>query len=168
MLKEILILFFAFYFLTLVQTGFFIHFRILNQVPNLILVFLFLIIFFDQEFLINLFFLETILAGFFLDLISSRFLGISIIILFLGAFFLKKILKSIRKQNIFSFIFLFLAFTFLYEETIFIVNCLLGGVPCFAPNQFLLIRVAYSLLFAILGFYLCLIFQKKKILGVRR
>lgn len=93
MVKKILILILFFYILVLLQTSFLVHFNIKGIVPNLVLVSVILINFFEKpkEYLG---FLSAIIGGFFLDVFSENFIGFYILILVGLAIFIKFILKK--------------------------------------------------------------------------
>jgi len=167
MLKNIFIFFLVLYFLSSIQINFFIHFGILNQGPNLILVFLFLTIFFNKKISFNLFFPGAFLAGLFLDFINSIPLGLSAFIFLIEIFILREVLKGVRKQNLLVFLFIFLAFALVYEQALIVFDYFSGVKPLPLYNKFVLIRVSYSLFFGLLAFWLCLIFKHQKVLGTR-
>ena len=110
-MKRILILFFIFYFLCLVQTSFLIHFGIFNKGLNLVLIALFLFIFFSPAKQMPW---ESFLAGFFLDLFSKNIFGVSMIILFLLGILIKKILSHIKTTNILIILVLLVFFQSIY------------------------------------------------------
>ena len=91
--KYIIILF-LFFFCTLIQVSFLPFFALEHQVPNLVLILFFTLVFFDgqrphgdlnsfsliQEFLNPRNFFYAFVAGFFLDIFSDRPLGFSMIV----------------------------------------------------------------------------------------
>lgn len=151
MFKRTLILFLIFYILILFQTSFLTHFEILGQAPNLVLIFLFLIIFFNLAPLSIHW--EAILAGFFLDLFSDYPIGISIFFLFLNTLLLKEILKNFKKTNIFVFTLLFLVFLCLYNCSLSVFDYFFEKSNFFRLDRFFSVQVIYNLVFAIFGFY---------------
>ena len=81
-MKRILILTLIFYFLVILETSFFAHFRIFWFIPNFIIILTIIINIFDKEknfFSIGI--LSAMIGGFFLDLFSSQFIGYYILIL---------------------------------------------------------------------------------------
>lgn len=96
MTKEILILIFILYFLTLFQTSLLIHFGILSRIPSLILIFT---IFFNllekKEEVSGIF--VAIFGGFFWDIFSNLPIGFHILILLILAIFIKFVLKKYIK-----------------------------------------------------------------------
>jgi rod shape-determining protein MreD len=93
MTKEILILIFVLYFLTLFQTSFLIHFGILSRIPSLVLIFtIFLNLLEKKEEVAGIF--VAIFGGFFWDIFSNRPIGFHILILLIFAIFIKFVLKK--------------------------------------------------------------------------
>ena len=168
MIKKRLILFFVFYFLILLQTSFLVYFRIDGQVPNLVLVFLFLIIFFTastrdeakQPFLEN--FWALVFAGFFIDLYSDYPIGVSITFLFLAALLTEKILMNLKEPNIFVFLILCLIFQCFYYFCFCVLDYFLRESAFFLFDRFFLVQIIYNLFFSLFGFYLFRIFKKRK------
>lgn len=150
MLKRGLILFGIFFILTLVQTNFFIHFEISGQIPNLVLIFLFLTVFFTPIALkIQP---EAILAGFFLDIFSYRPMGISMLVFFLGTFLIQEILKNLKKTNLLVFLVLFLLFQCFYYFLLSASDYVFEKSAFLTIDRFFLIRTTYNLVLAIIGF----------------
>lgn len=92
MAKEILILALFLYILALLQTSFLIHFNIAGIVPNLILITVIILNFFEDS-RKNSGIISAFLGGFFLDIFSNRPMGFYILILIALAIFIKFILK---------------------------------------------------------------------------
>lgn len=91
--KKSLILILFFYFLTLIETSFSAHFGIMAVVPNLVLITVLLLNFFEapeKKYGI----LAAFIGGLFLDIFSARPIGISVLFLVLLAIFLKLVLKN--------------------------------------------------------------------------
>lgn len=124
MIKKFLFTFLLFYFLVVFQTSFLVSFSIKGQVPNFVLIALFLITFLGKE-MSSFFPIESFLAGFFLDLFSSKTFGLSIVILVVITFLLKKILKGLRVDNFASFAFLLPIFLIDYELSIAVFDFLI-------------------------------------------
>lgn len=152
MLKGNLILFLIFYILTLFQAGLLFHFFPANDIPNLVLIFLFLVIFFTTS--QGIIHWEVIYAGFFLDLFSDYPLGFSIIIFYLDFFLIKNLLKHFEKSNIFLFFSLFLLFLLFYDVCVFLLEYFMG--LNFVLDKRFLTHLIYNSIFAFLG----LIFYK--------
>lgn len=153
MLKKNLILIFFFYLLTLCQTSFFIPFGTFSFAPNLVLVFLFLLIFFGKHSR-NEVFLWSFIAGFFLDLSAYTFFGRSIAILFLESFFILKIFEALRKPNVFFFGLSFFLFLFFYHTALSGFDYFLRQSPLAFFERYVLVEIVLSSFLAILGFYL--------------
>jgi len=81
------------YFLTLFQTSFLVHFRILGYVPNLVLFFVVIWNFLENEKNSTGVFVSLV-GGFFLDIFSNHFIGFNILILVLVSLAIKLILKK--------------------------------------------------------------------------
>lgn len=152
-----------FYFFAVLQNSFLVHFNIFGIVPNFILIFCFILIYFSAQGepasgWENYFYAIT--AGFFLDVFSHLYFGISIVSLLILAFSTKKALQILwdRRggQSVFVFLPLFIAFLIIYS--VFSNISLLIFSPSFASfdiNWTFIIFLAYNLLFALLGFYAC-------------
>jgi rod shape-determining protein MreD len=83
----------AFYFLALFQASFMPHFGIYGVIPNIVLLAIFTVNFFEkQEGKVG--FLVAIFGGFFMDIFSGRFLGFYVLISLGICFFVKYILRS--------------------------------------------------------------------------
>jgi len=93
-MKRLLFLFFCFYFLTLIQTSFLIHFNLGWQLGFLPVLFLVIFINFFEGPSENIGIPSAFLAGFFLDIFSENFIGFHILILLLVSLFIKFILKK--------------------------------------------------------------------------
>jgi len=148
-LKYLVIILF-FYFFAILQNSFLVHFNIFGITPNFILIFCFLLIFFEKtdKYYLGLF--ASIVAGFFLDVSSHSYFGISIISLLVTTFLLKKTLQLLwnlrDKYSVLYFIPLFAAY--------FIINSALLELSLF--NWTFIIAIIYNLVFALMGFYICL------------
>jgi rod shape-determining protein MreD len=81
------------YFIALLETSFFVHFRFFNILPNLLLIFQILITLFEDP-KGNWAFFSAILAGFFLDVFSERPIGFNIFALLFISFVLKTVLRK--------------------------------------------------------------------------
>ncbi|MCP6718520.1 MAG: hypothetical protein KJI70_03210 [Patescibacteria group bacterium] len=91
MFKKIILTIFGFYLLTLLQASFFIHFS--SYVPNLILIAVVLVNFFEkQKHGFGIF--SALVGGFFLDVFFGPYIGYYILICFLTSLFIKLVLKK--------------------------------------------------------------------------
>lgn len=93
MIKKTLAFIIFFYVLALFQTSFLVHFKIFGQIPNLILISVIIINFFEGPKYYSSFF-AAVIGGFFLDIFSDKPIGLSILILLIISFFIKFILKK--------------------------------------------------------------------------
>ena len=91
MILKIIVTFFSFYFLTLLQTSFLVH--LVPFLPNLILIIVLLINLFEDE-KENFGMITAFIGGFFLDVFSENYIGFHIIILFLLSILIKLVLKN--------------------------------------------------------------------------
>lgn len=103
MWKKILGTILLFYLFALLQNSFFTHFSLFGAVPNLVFVFFFLLVFFikhgsysDQNYIIIFL---SVTAGIFLDISSFSFLGLSVIMLAVIGFALKKIQSLLKNRE---------------------------------------------------------------------
>jgi len=151
MLKRNLILFLGFYILILFQTSFLANFKIFGQVPNLILIFLFLAIFLNLS--SSEIPWEAVFAGFFIDIFSSFPLGTSVIILFLESLFAKRILKNFKEPSLFMLLPFFLGFQLIFYYSFFILYHFIGNSPLPRFDNAFLFQIISNSIFAILGFY---------------
>jgi|GEM_PF-1093009 len=166
MINKSLIFLFAFYFLALFQTTFLVYFPIRGQIPNLIFIFLFLIIFFTfpekEENLFSLGNLFPVLfSGFFMDLFSGFTIGVSIFLFFISVIVLGKILESIKEKNILVFLILFLIFELIFYFLLFLFNIFFKRNIVSFPNLFL-IQISYDLFFALFFFIIISVFKQRK------
>jgi len=154
MLKKILILLIIFYIFTLIQTSFFIHFneflgRYKTCIPNLILISLILITFFEnpqkKDSIILAFF-----GGFFLNLFSNQWPGLEIIILILIVFFIKKLLGILNKKSFLFFALIFVFSLFFYDLIISISDNIF---KFYFDFKFISLKVCYSLIIGSIGYY---------------
>lgn len=155
-----------FYIFAVGQNSFLVHFNILGITPNLVLIFYFLLLFFEKTDKFHLGIFGAFIAGFLLDIFSHYYLGISIVLLVLLMFVVKKVLQILWERSdeysIIYFISLFILYLISYRVVLNV--CMLFLNPPFADftvNWALLIVGAYNLLFALIGFY---IFDKFNIL----
>ncbi len=139
-----------FYIFAVLQNSFLIHFNILGVIPNFVLIFYFLLLFFEKtdKFYLGIF--GAFLAGFFLDVFSHHYFGISMLLLLAIMFAVKKILQLLWKRSdkysAIYFASLFLLFLFLYK--IFL------NVADFGLDWKIFIFGGYNLFFALIGFFI--------------
>ncbi|MFH1423847.1 MAG: rod shape-determining protein MreD [Candidatus Nealsonbacteria bacterium] len=93
MIKRVLIILVVFYLLALLQTSFFIHFRIWGIVPNFILISAVLINVFEKP-QKNTGIIAGFIGGLFLDIFSSGFIGFYALILPALSFLIKIIFRK--------------------------------------------------------------------------
>lgn len=91
-LVRILFIILFLYFLTLLQTSFFVHFAVFNLVPNFVLLFIIIWNLLENSKKYFGLFL-AFLAGFLLDVFSSHFIGFNILILVSASLTIKIIVK---------------------------------------------------------------------------
>lgn len=137
-----------FYFFAILQNSFLPHFSIFGIIPNIILIFYFLLIFFEKT---DKFYLGTFgafAAGFFLDILSHSFFGISIVLLLAMMVLIKKALQLLWNRTG--------EYSLLYFFPLFIVYIMFYNLflSDFNASWILLVEVAYNLVFALLGFYI--------------
>ena len=90
MIKKILISIIIIYFLTLLETSFFVHFNIFRWIPNVILLYVIIFNIIESPKKYGGVYI-SIVAGFFVDIFSSNFIGYSIIIFLATSLLLKLI-----------------------------------------------------------------------------
>lgn len=103
-MKKALILFLILFILVLLQTSFLVHFNIFGFVPNLVIIFVIFLDFFEKE--KNFFspaFFNSLFGGLFLDVFSRHQIGFYIIILIGLYIFVKIIKKHVRTPVIKGF-----------------------------------------------------------------
>lgn len=148
----VIFLFFIFFF---AQTIFLPRFNIISSVPNFVFVLFFLIIFFEEKKGYDHNFFPAFVAGFFLDIYPLSYFGLSIVLLSVVHFFKETadyfLEKTQGKYIIFYFISLFSACFVLYDVLIYFLSFLLNFQFNFGWRT--LQSLAYSLIFAIAGFY---------------
>ncbi len=137
------------YFFAILKNSFLVNFNILGVTPNFVLIFCFLLIFFEKpgKYYLGLF--ASVVAGFFLDVFSHNYFGISIFLLLILMFLVKKFLQLLwerhNKYSILYFIPLFTTYFIAYNA---FVN--------FSLSWTFIIAIIYNLVFALAGFYICL------------
>jgi len=146
----ILILIAVFYILTLFQSSFLVHFNISGVVPNLVLILVCLLSFFEKPNQ-HLGIFGAIIGGFFLDIFSNSFIGISIIVLIIISFFIKKSLHFLKETSE--------RYPIIYFLPLFIFSLIFYDLALVLVSQFnlslgFLIEIIYNSAFAFLGFYI--------------
>lgn len=126
-LKKYLILIIFLYLLAIFQESFLSHFAFLGTVPNLVLISLFFLIFFEkrensESFNFGVFL--AVLAGIILDLLSSFPFGIFTFSLTLSSILVKKLSQILQRSNILSLFFLFLIYFLSYKTFLIFGNLL--------------------------------------------
>lgn len=93
------VIFIIFYFLALLQNSLLAHFNVSGAVPNLVFILFFTLVFFSfsekRAFNWDAIFYSAV-AGIFLDIFSATIFGLSVILLLLEAFLIKKAQKALR------------------------------------------------------------------------
>ena len=98
-MKKFLILFFVLLLLILLETGFLVHFKVFNYIPNLVLLFVIgFNLFEEKEGRIGI--VLAILGGLFLDIFSNGFFGLMTAILILSSIIIKVAFKDILRISI--------------------------------------------------------------------
>jgi rod shape-determining protein MreD len=152
MIKTLILIPFLF-FLILVQTSFFVHFDLCGTIPNLVLISVVLINFFEDPRKKSGLIIAGV-AGFYLDLFSNFQLGISIFLLVLFTLLIKREVKRYKEENILYFIPLLLLIVVLYSIFPVLINSLLDlSLPSFSFNKLKIVEILYNLLVGIIGFF---------------
>lgn len=122
-MKKFLILILLFYFLVIFQESFLSHFTLFGARINLILISVFLLVFFEENFdSENLGIFSGFLGGTISDLFSHFPFGIFAFNLTSTAFLTKKISKFFKKSNILAFSLLFLVYFSFYKALLIFEN----------------------------------------------
>jgi len=157
-----------FYFFAILQNSFFTHFVFSGGVLNLIFILFFLFVFFENKRNYYWIFFYAVIAGLFLDMFSYASLGISIVLLVIIAFLIKKtqfLLKEEKNDSsLVYFVLLFSVFFVLYS-LLFQVCIFIFIVPhVFSKfNLSFIVEIIYNLIFAVLAFFICKRLVKEKI-----
>ncbi len=119
MWKKTLAVILLFYVFALLQSSFLAHFALFGATPNLVFILFFLVSFFSKKEEIYQVIIFGIIAGFFLDIFSYSYIGLSIILLIIFGFVLKKIQSLLKnaetKYPLKYFLPLFTVFLLAYE-----------------------------------------------------
>jgi rod shape-determining protein MreD len=145
MWAKYLILIILFYLLAVLQSSFFVHFNLFGAIPNLVLLLFFLATFFSERsnYYETAFYATT--AGFFLDIFSPSTFGVSIILLLLLGFFIKKAQDLLKEKN--GDCFPIIYFLPLFFITLTVYTFITAGL-----NLVFIAQVIYNLLLATLSF----------------
>jgi len=159
-MRWFLFLIIIFYFLALIQSSFLIHFSLSGITPNLILISVCLLSFFstgarEVNKITGVF--PAIAGGFFLDAFSGSFFGLSIAILLIISFFIRKVLgilkEPINPYPAAYFIFLFIFCLIFYDLSLKLSFTFFQSIPLqFSLTSFLTI-IGYNLGVAVILFY---------------
>ena len=161
MWKKILAIIFLFFIFAFLQISFFAYFSPFGMVPNLVFVFFFVLVFFSNKPkpVTNDFFIVFLafLGGLVLDIFSYRKLGISIALLALIGFSMRKTQSSLKVSGdnhpISYFWTLFLVYFVIYEALMDVYLYFFEpAYSVFNFNWLFIANLAYNLLFALLGF----------------
>ena len=153
-----------FFILAIIQASFFPYFAIMGAVPNVVFALFFILIFFEEKQEYSVGFFTAILAGFFMDVFLPFYFGVSMIIL-LSIYFLQKLVVGFLKEGqdkypILYFIPTFSACFILYYAAWYLVSLFSSIKLNF--GFITLVSLAYTLVFACIGFYLYKKFFYKK------
>ncbi|MCX6724358.1 MAG: hypothetical protein NT155_04315 [Candidatus Staskawiczbacteria bacterium] len=157
--QKALVVIFLFYFLALLQGSFFAQFSLFGAVPSLVFILFFLSVFFGKKDNYLIIFLAFI-AGIFLDLFSPyTYLGVSIALLLLVGFLLKKtqaMLKNRGDNNPFIYFApLFLVYLVFYEIFLKVVLRYLDpSRSLIVFDSLFAIGIVYNLILATIGFWI--------------
>jgi rod shape-determining protein MreD len=115
----VLITILLFYFFSLLQNAFFVHFSLAGAVPNLVFILFFLTIFFSPKKISYIFLLYAVIAGLWADNFLYTHFGLSIVLFIIIGYLAKKMqlaLKEKEDKRPFShFLPLFLIWLLVYE-----------------------------------------------------
>ena len=120
-LSKAVLLFFLFYFLTLLQTSFLIHHSWRGAGINLVLL-VFIIFLFNEKKDIKEGVLLAVLAGFFLDVFSSYFFGIFILFFIFLFFLISQIRKRILANNLWGYLLVLFSVLVIYYFFFFLIS----------------------------------------------
>lgn len=140
------------YILALLQGSFLPHFSIAGQVPNIVFIFFFLLVFFDEEYL----FIYAAIAAFLMDISFFPFIGPSFIALYAVWGFQKSLThffeKSYERHQVIalSFILSYAANFIVYTMVIMLLSWIFGF--SFSIGWDFFIGLAYNCVFAFIGF----------------
>ena len=150
----------VFYFLAILQNSFFVHLNFFGAFPNFVFIFFILLVFFSTKgssiFGGEIIFC-AIIAGLLLDIFYEIYFGVSVVILIIIGFFVKKIQLLLQERGdkypFIYFLFLFL-FSFVIYQIAFIlylgfINPLHLKINISLKQLF---DIFYNIIFATIGF----------------
>lgn len=145
------------FLLAIIQTNFSVL-TIKDIRPDLVLIFIFLLAFFerDSKTLLSPSFIGAVTGGFFLDIFSSLVLGIRALLFFALVWIIKKTTNFLAKRNAIAFSLLFVLFLTAYS---IVLQFLVFNEISFSP---LYIKIPYNLGLALLCFLIFRFFSSKK------
>ncbi len=152
------LIFLAMFIVAIMQNSLLAYFNIAGYFPNLVFIFFFSLVFFEnkKEYELGLF--TGLVAGLFLDVMSTSYFGISVIAL-LAVYLLEKLSVYFLKggQDRFSFyyfILLFFGCFLLYNILLYVLSMAFKFSINIDFSLGMIIGLLYNILFACAGFYL--------------
>lgn len=148
-----------FYLFAVLQNSFFAHFSLFGATPNLVFTLFFLLVFFEEKNNLIVVIFYAITAGLFLDFFSATYFGVSIILLLLIGFFVKKAQAMLqeKKDNKFPFAYflpLFVASLLAYDLVFYIfLSRFAMGQVFLIFNRGVIAEIIYNLFFACIAFW---------------
>ena len=148
-----------FYFLAILQSSFFVHFSLFGAFPNLIFILYFLLVFFEARKKEYNIFAYAVIAGLLLDIFYQTFFGISVAILLIAGFSVKKIQSSLQEKNdkfpIGYFLLLFTIAFIIYQTMLVLYLRFIDPLHvAIGINWQSLFDLVYNLVCAAIGFYI--------------
>ena len=142
-----------FFFFSLIQASFLPFFSVMGQIPNLVFILFYLVLFFDEN---DEALFWAVVAGFLLDVFSPFYFGTSILILifiYLARKLFSYFLKDIQgKYFIVYFIALFSLNFILYNILMYVSSIVFGfGLPI---GLVLIVSLVYNIVVLVPGFYM--------------
>ena len=146
----------SFFIISIMQNSFLTYFGIMGELPNLIFILFFILIFFEGSDTYFDGFFMAIIAGLFSDMFLPAYFGATIISLIV-VYFLKKFLMYFITENqskypVFYFISLFSVCFIVNRLILYIISFFLQ--LHFTFNSSIISSLIYNLVFACIGFYL--------------
>ncbi len=149
----------------ILQSSFFPSLSILGNIPNLVFILFFIIIFFEGKNDYDLGFWSAIIAGFFLDNLILSYFGVAIVSLLVIYFLEKLTMHFIKEQQsktlIVFFASLFLISYIVFNFTVYVFSVLIDFQFNFSFDSSTIYLLFYSLVIACFGFYIYKFFIKK-------
>jgi len=166
MLHKILALIVCFYILAAIQASFLPHFSIIGVTPNLVLIGVFLVAFFEKSSSYSGIF-GALSAGMSLDLLGNSFIGSSVIVYLAIYFLLKEVLKQLPDMPRKYYLMYFLP---ILAVSVIFCDFLLGVFYYFNHKEIflnfigvgILVKIIYTVLIGAAGFYIFNALQQKK------